>query len=37
LTAQAVTTATQAGELIELDWDAKDKVTHPGGRTRVKR
>jgi hypothetical protein len=32
LTAQAVTRATEAGELIEVDCDAEDQVPHPGGR-----
>jgi hypothetical protein len=30
LTAQAVGQAKRAGELIELDCDAKDQVSHPG-------
>ena len=32
LTAQAVTRATEAGELIEVDCDAEDQVHHPGRR-----
>jgi len=32
LTAQAVTRATEAGELIEVDCDAEDQVPHPGRR-----
>ena len=32
LTAQAVTRATEAGELIEVDCDAEDQLPHPGGR-----
>ncbi len=32
LTAQAVGTATEAGELIEVNCDAEDEVPHPGGR-----
>ena len=32
LTAQAVTRATEAGELIEVDCDAEDQVPHPGCR-----
>lgn len=32
LTAQAVTQATEAGELIEVDCDAEDEVPHPGRR-----
>jgi hypothetical protein len=32
LTAQAVTQATETGELIEVECDAQDQVPHPGGR-----
>lgn len=32
LNAQAVTRATEAGELIEVDCDAEDQVPHPGRR-----
>lgn len=31
LTAQAVTKARQAGELIEVDCDAQDEIPHPSG------
>lgn len=32
LSPQALSTAQQAGELIEVECDAKDQVTDPGGR-----